>query len=68
MVDITHKQHTLRTAVAQAVVKVSHVQTIEAIKNGQVPKGNVFEMSRAAGLLGIKKNARAASRLPSASY
>ncbi|MAY22023.1 MAG: bifunctional molybdenum cofactor biosynthesis protein MoaC/MoaB [Flavobacteriaceae bacterium] len=55
MVDITHKQHTLRTAVAQAVVKVSHVQTIEAIKNGQVPKGNVFEMSRAAGLLGIKK-------------
>ena len=55
MVDITHKQHTLRTAVAQAVVKVSHVQTIEAINNGQVPKGNVFEMSRAAGLLGIKK-------------
>lgn len=55
MVDITHKHTTLRTAIAQAVVKVSKATTIEAIKNKTVPKGDVFEMSRAAGLLGIKQ-------------
>ncbi len=55
MVDITHKNNTLRMAIAQAVVKVSHQDTITAIQQGRVPKGDVFEMSRAAGLLGIKK-------------
>ncbi len=55
MVDITHKQNTLRIATAQAVVKVGSESTIEAIQNGTVPKGDVFEMSRAAGLLAIKK-------------
>lgn len=55
MVDITHKANTLRMAIAQAIVKVSDVKTIEAIQQHKVPKGNVFEMSRAAGLLGIKK-------------
>lgn len=55
MVDITNKSSTLRTAVAQAIVKVSKQETIEAIKNDTVPKGNVFAMSKAAGLLGVKK-------------
>lgn len=55
MVDITLKTNTLRTAIAQAVVKVSSEQTILAIKQGTVPKGNIFEMSKAVGLLGIKK-------------
>jgi len=55
MVDITHKNNTLRTAVAQAIVKVSKPETIEAIKNDTVPKGNVFAMSKAAGLLGVKR-------------
>ncbi|WP_282135692.1 bifunctional molybdenum cofactor biosynthesis protein MoaC/MoaB [Seonamhaeicola maritimus] len=55
MVDITHKSTTLRTAVAQAVVKVSKPETIKAIKNDTVPKGNVFAMSKAAGLLGVKR-------------
>lgn len=55
MVDITSKNTTLRTAVAQAVVKVSKPETIEAIKNDTVPKGNVFAMSKAAGLLGVKR-------------
>ncbi|AUP77629.1 bifunctional molybdenum cofactor biosynthesis protein MoaC/MoaB [Flavivirga eckloniae] len=55
MVDITHKSTTLRTAVAQAIVKVSKPETIQAIKNGTVPKGNVFAMSKAAGLLGVKR-------------
>ena len=55
MIDITHKSSTLRTATAKAVVKVSSQNTIEAIKNDTVPKGNVFAMSKAAGLLGVKK-------------
>ncbi|NER09698.1 cyclic pyranopterin phosphate synthase [Muriicola jejuensis] len=57
MVDITHKQNTLRTAVAQAIVEVSSPDTIMAILEKKVPKGDVYEMSRAAGLLGVKKTA-----------
>ena len=55
MVDITHKPSTLRTAIAQAVVKVSTQDTISAIEQKKVPKGDVFAMSKAAGLLGVKK-------------
>ncbi len=55
MVDITHKNNTLRIATAQAIVKVSKSETITAIENDTVPKGNVFAMSKAAGLLGVKK-------------
>ena len=55
MVDITHKIKTLRIATAQAIVKVSSPETIQAIENKTVPKGDVFAMSKAAGLLGVKK-------------
>jgi len=55
MVDITNKSTTLRTAIAQAIVKVSKPETITAIQNDMVPKGNVFAMSKAAGLLGVKR-------------
>ncbi len=55
MVNITHKTSTLRQAIASAIVKVSKQETIDAIKNNEVPKGDVFEFSRAAGLLAIKK-------------
>ncbi|MEM9895874.1 MAG: bifunctional molybdenum cofactor biosynthesis protein MoaC/MoaB [Bacteroidota bacterium] len=57
MVDITDKSPTLRTAIAQATVQVGSEQTIRAIKEQTVPKGDVFSMSKAAGLLGIKKTA-----------
>lgn len=55
MVNITHKQNTLRQAIASAIVTVSKQETIEAIQNRRVPKGDLFEFSRAAGLLAIKK-------------
>ena len=55
MVEITHKNTTLRTAIAQAVVKVSKPETIHAIQNNLVPKGNVFEMAKTAGLFAVKK-------------
>jgi len=54
MKDITSKISTLRIATASAKVKVSSTKTIEAVKNNTVPKGNVLEMSKAAGLLGVK--------------
>lgn len=55
MVDITSKTNTLRKATATATLSVSKQETINAIQNKTVPKGDVFEMARAAGLLGIKK-------------
>ncbi len=55
MVDITQKTNTLRIATAQAIVVVSKQETITAIENRTVPKGDVFAMSKAAGLLGVKK-------------
>jgi molybdenum cofactor biosynthesis protein MoaC len=54
MVDITHKNTTLRFATAQATVKVSKHETIDAIENNTVPKGDVLAMSKAVGLLGVK--------------
>ncbi|MBL4652898.1 MAG: bifunctional molybdenum cofactor biosynthesis protein MoaC/MoaB [Flavobacteriales bacterium] len=57
MVDITHKSNTLRIATAQAIVTVSRQETIDAIINKTVPKGDVFASSKATGLLGVKKTA-----------
>jgi len=55
MVNITHKYNTLRKAIATATVTVSDKATIAAIEQKKVPKGDVFEFSRAAGLLAVKK-------------
>jgi len=55
MVNITHKSSTLRQAIAIGEVKVSKKETIDAVVNRKVPKGDVFEFSRAAGLLACKK-------------
>ena len=54
MVDITHKISTLRSATAKATVIVSKIETIEAIVNNLVPKGNVLEMAKTAGLFAVK--------------
>lgn len=55
MVDITHKVNTLRKATAQASIVVSNQNTIDAIKNNTVPKGDVFTMAKAAGLFAVKQ-------------
>lgn len=55
MVNITYKANTLRQAIASAIVTVSKAETIEAILQKRIPKGDVFEFSRAAGLLAVKK-------------
>ena len=55
MVNITNKSNSLRIAIASATVRVSRAETIEAVQQRKVPKGEVFEFARAAGLLAIKK-------------
>jgi cyclic pyranopterin phosphate synthase len=55
MVNITQKSSTLRKAVATAIVKTSRPETVKAVQEKKVPKGDVFEFSRAAGLLALKK-------------
>jgi molybdenum cofactor biosynthesis protein MoaC len=59
MVNITHKNNTLRKAIASAIVKCSSRQTIDAVEQKKIPKGDVFEFSRAAGLLAVKKTSDA---------
>jgi len=57
MVPITHKSTTLRKAIAQAIVRVSKSETIQAIRNQTVPKGEVLECARVAGLFAAKRTA-----------
>ena len=57
MINITHKSNTLRKAIAEAVVKVSSADTLLAVKNRTVPKGDVLEFARVAGLFAVKKTA-----------
>jgi cyclic pyranopterin phosphate synthase len=54
MVDITHKIITQRTATAQAIVKVGSSATMQAILDKTVPKGDVLEVARTAGLFAVK--------------
>lgn len=53
MRDITHKQITLRSARATGILFCS-AATIDLIKNNQLPKGNLFDVARAAGFVGAK--------------
>ncbi|GAA0878157.1 bifunctional molybdenum cofactor biosynthesis protein MoaC/MoaB [Algoriphagus jejuensis] len=54
MEDITANITMLREASAEAVLHVSHSETIQAIVENRVPKGNVFEVARVAGLFAVK--------------
>jgi cyclic pyranopterin phosphate synthase len=55
MIDITHKSSTKRIAIASAIVKVSKQETIDAVLNKTVAKGDVFEMAKTAGLFAVKR-------------
>jgi molybdenum cofactor biosynthesis protein MoaC len=55
MVNITHKSNTLRKAVAVANVMVSLQETIRAINEKRVPKGDVFSFAKVAALFAVKK-------------
>ncbi|HEY1009664.1 MAG TPA: bifunctional molybdenum cofactor biosynthesis protein MoaC/MoaB [Daejeonella sp.] len=53
MRDITSKQVTLRTARAVGIIFCS-ANSIGLINSGSLPKGNLFDVARAAGFLGAK--------------
>lgn len=55
MVNITHKSNTLRKAIASALVTVSKPETITMITSGMIPKGDVLEFSKVAGLFAVKR-------------
>lgn len=59
MVDITHKTTSLRTATAQAIVTVGSAETMRAILDKNVPKGDVLEVARTAGLFAVKNTSNA---------
>ena len=59
MVDITHKIVTLRTATAQAIIKVGSAATMRAVLEKSVPKGDVLEVARTAGLFAVKNTSNA---------
>jgi cyclic pyranopterin monophosphate synthase len=54
MVDVGEKEVTQREAKAEATVIVSP-ETLERILDLKMPKGNVFEAARLAGILAAKK-------------
>lgn len=54
MIDVGDKPESLRSAIAQAVLEFDN-STYNAIKDGNSPKGNIFEIARIAGTMGAKK-------------
>jgi molybdenum cofactor biosynthesis protein MoaC len=55
MIDITHKRLSLRVATAEAIVKLSDIATADAVREGRVPKGDVFTFAKAAALFAVKR-------------
>lgn len=56
MIDVGEKADTKRTARAQAYIKLNP-EIIRLIQAGQLPKGNVLEAARFAGILAAKNTA-----------
>ena len=54
MVDVTGKDVTQRVAVARGVVTM-HAETLAAIAEGRIPKGDVLTVARIAGIMAAKK-------------
>lgn len=54
MVDVSAKQPTMRTAIAEAVVRMSP-ELLAAISSGGVAKGDVLGVARLAGIQAAKK-------------
>lgn len=54
MVDVSGKEETLRTAVAQGTIYVGEI-IYDAIENGNVKKGDVLSVATTAGIMAAKK-------------
>jgi cyclic pyranopterin phosphate synthase len=56
MVDVTHKNDTIRVARATGAIRMS-ADTLSAIKKNTVAKGDVLAVSRVAGIMAGKRTA-----------
>lgn len=56
MVDVTEKNVTKRSATARGFVKMKK-ETLKAILDMRIKKGNVFEVARVAAIMGVKQTA-----------
>lgn len=54
MVDVTDKEVTYREAVAEGVIYMNE-QTIQAIADGNIKKGDVLSVAQVAGIMAAKK-------------
>ncbi len=54
MVDVTGKPDTQREAVAKCLVRMK-VTTLERLKKGNMPKGNVLAVAQLAGIMAAKQ-------------
>lgn len=54
MVDVSDKPETLRTAVAEGVIRVSPA-TAERIRTGGIAKGDVLAVAQVAGIMAAKR-------------
>lgn len=54
MVDVTAKESTLRIARAKGFVGLSEA-TLETVKRGEGPKGEILNTAKLAGIMGTKK-------------
>ena len=54
MVDVTEKPDTQREAVAKCLVRMK-VSTLERLKKGNIPKGDVLAVAQLAGIMGAKQ-------------
>jgi cyclic pyranopterin monophosphate synthase len=56
MVDISQKDISIRTAVAQSTISLSD-ELFQAIQNGMLKKGDPLQVAQVAGIMGAKKTA-----------
>ena len=54
MVDISKKNDVIRVAVAEGFIKLRE-ETVRAIKEGKIPKGDVLTVASIAAVLAVKK-------------
>jgi len=54
MIPISQKSETLRKAIASGKIKMAQ-ETLQIVRENKVPKGNVLEAARIAGMMAAKK-------------
>lgn len=54
MVDVTAKDETVRVATARGAVRMKP-ETLEAVKNGRIAKGDVLAVAQVAGVMAAKQ-------------